>query len=148
MKRPAFSAFGAVVIALVLISCTPMSLPVSGVVESVEVRQSVPASMNYSAYEAWKEPHFVAITVVAIDGIQHRAALPVDLSAAHGIHPGDAIVVTLGRTAFRTIVPEHIFKEKDGTVRVRESTKLGWRLIETYKFTPEAVPGVPLGTEG
>ncbi|MDO8521181.1 MAG: hypothetical protein Q7S52_03630 [bacterium] len=126
-----------VAIMIIVLAVTPTaSAPVSGVVESVKVVQSIPHCTSYSSYDAWRAPHFVAVTVVANNGTTHYAALPEELGGASGIRSGDEITVTLGRTAFRTKLPfqPRIIKEKDGTFRVLEPTVVGWRLIKTYQI--------------
>ncbi|OGZ06829.1 MAG: hypothetical protein A3D65_06735 [Candidatus Lloydbacteria bacterium RIFCSPHIGHO2_02_FULL_50_13] len=123
-----------------LVGCTTASDPVSGVVESVEVKHSIPAGTDYSSYDAWKEPNFVAITIVDHSGTTHYVALPETFNGVHEIRSGDEIVAKLGRTAFRSTLQEHLIKEEDGVVRVLESTTVGWRLIETYKIKERLAP--------
>lgn len=114
-----------------LLGCTPSS--VTGVVKDVEERYSFFNNGNVGGTE-----RFLGITIVEVDGTEHRAALSVEHKQTHGIRPGNVLTVKLGRTAYRSTIGEHAVKEKDGTVRMVESQEVGWRLIEEYKIVQSA----------
>lgn len=117
----------------------PTTDAVTGFVKDAGERQAYMSTSRVGG-----SSRFIGVTIVAGDGTNHHGAIPIDGGAledvVHDLLPGDVVTVKLGRTAYWTTIGSHAVREKDGTIRLVESTEVGWRLVKQYKIEKRPVP--------